>query len=209
MRSLHDYPLPLVAILRGLTPAEAPAIGGVLFDTGFRLLEVPLNWPEALRAMQALMRNAPDDALVGAGTVLSEDDVDAVKDAGGQFIVAPNCEPDVIARAVKKDMLAMPGVTTPTEAFRALSAGAHGLKLFPAQMVPPEVVKSLRSVLPAKTHLLPVGGIQPHNMALYVEAGASGFGIGGQLYRPGMNPIAVQRAAESFMAARQAILQGG
>jgi 2-dehydro-3-deoxyphosphogalactonate aldolase len=207
MPSLDNFPFPLVAILRGLTQADAPAIGRVLFDAGFRLLEVPLNRPGALDAIRALLEIAPPDALIGAGTVLTRGDVDAVKNAGGQFMVSPNCEPDVIRHAVQNDMLALPGIATPTDAFKALEAGAHGLKLFPAEMIPPAVVKALRSVLPEKTYLLPVGGINPSNMGAYVDAGANGFGIGGQLYRPGTEPSSVKRAAETFMRARAELMQ--
>lgn len=207
MLTLANYPFPLIAILRGLTPEEARHIGHALFDCGFRLLEVPLNRPGALDAIQALRKIAPADALVGGGTVLTIKDVDAIDDAGGQLIVSPNCEPDVIRYSVQKGMLALPGVATPSEAFQALAAGAQGLKLFPAEMITPPVVKALRSILPADTQLLPVGGISPDNMAPYIEAGANGFGIGGQLYKPGIEPAALKRAAESFMLARQTILQ--
>jgi len=207
MHSLDNYPFPLVAILRGLTPPEAPAIGRALFESGFRLIEVPLNRPGALDAIKALRTVAPDDALIGAGTVLTRGDVDAVAAACGQFVVSPNCEPDVIRQTVKCGMLSFPGVATPTEAFRALEAGAHALKLFPAEMIPPAVVKALRSVLSEKTHLWPVGGITPANMGAFVDAGATGFGIGGQLYRPGTDAAAVKRSAEAFMQARGALMQ--
>lgn len=200
-------PVPLAAILRGLTPAEAPAIGRVLLDAGFRMLEVPLNRPGATDAIRALQKIAPDDALIGGGTVLTVQDVDAVKEAGGRLMVAPNCEPDVIAYAASLGMVTLPGVATPTEAFRALQAGAHGLKLFPAEMIAPAVVKAMRSVLAADIPLFPVGGIRPDNMAAYVAAGATGFGIGGQLYRPGSDAAAVKRAAEEFMSARRALLE--
>lgn len=207
MQTLNNYSFPLIAILRGLTPSEAPHVGQVLFDAGFRLLEVPLNRPGAIDAIRALIQIAPPDALIGGGTMLTIDDVDAVCGAGGKLMVSPNCEPVVIQRAVAKGLLALPGVATPTEAFRALAAGAHGLKLFPAEMAAPPVVKALCSVLPARTHLLPVGGIRPDSMAAYIEAGATGFGIGGQLYKPGIEPAALKRAAQEFMVAREAILQ--
>lgn len=207
MLSLVRYPFPVIAILRGLAPDEAPHVGHTLFDCGFRLLEVPLNRPGAFDAIRTLRNIAPPDALVGGGTVLTTRDVDAIADAGGQLIVSPNCEPEVIRYAVDRGMLALPGVATPTEAFRALAAGAQGLKLFPAEMIAPPVVKALRSILPADAQLLPVGGIAPHTMASYMEAGANGFGIGGQLYKPGIEPSALKRAAEAFMLARQAILQ--
>jgi 2-dehydro-3-deoxyphosphogalactonate aldolase len=207
MLTLANYPCPLIAILRGLTPEEAPHVGQTLFDAGFRLLEVPLNRPGALDAIRALRKIAPPDALVGGGTVLSIEQVDEIGEAGGQLIVSPNCEPEVIRHAVQHGMLAMPGVATPTEAFRGLAAGAQGLKLFPAEMITPPVVKAMRSILPADAYLLPVGGIHPHSMAPYIEAGANGFGIGGQLYKPGIEPGALKRAAVAFMLARQSILQ--
>lgn len=207
MNLFRPSPIPLVAILRGLTPAEAPVVGRVLFDAGFRMLEVPLNRPGAVDAMRALLHIAPDDALIGAGTVLSIDDVDTVKEAGGRLIVSPHCEPEVIAYAAGLGMIAMPGVTTPTEAFRALESGARGLKLFPAEMIPPPAVKAIRSILPAETPLFPVGGIHPHNMAPYVAAGATGFGIGGQLYQPRIEEAVLKRAADAFMTARRMLLQ--
>lgn len=208
MDLFHPSPCPLVAILRGLTPAEAPVVGRILFDAGFRMLEVPLNRPGAIDAIHALLRIAPDDALIGAGTVLNVHDVEAVKEAGGRLVVSPHCEPDVIAHAAQHGMIALPGVTTPTEAFRALQAGAHGLKLFPAEMIPPAAVKAMRSILPVDTPLFPVGSIHPHSMAAYVAAGATGFGIGGQLYQPRIAEAALKRSAEAFMSARRNLLRG-
>jgi 2-dehydro-3-deoxyphosphogalactonate aldolase len=199
-------PFPLVAILRGLTPEEAPHVGRTLFDAGFRILEVPLNRPGALAAIRALCKIAPADAIVGGGTMLTREHVDQVLDAGGSMMVAPNCEPDVIRHAVEKNMLCFPGVATPTEAYQALAAGAHGLKLFPAEMLGPPVVKALRSVLPPQTRLLPVGGITPDNMEAYAKAGASGFGIGGALYQPGGAPEQLKAAALAFMASRTRLL---
>lgn len=208
MELFQPWPCPLVAILRGLTPAEAPMVGRVLFETGFRMLEVPLNRPNAIEAMKVLMQAAPPDALIGAGTVLTVQDVDAVKEAGGRLIVSPHCAVEVISHAVKLGMIAMPGVATPTEAFQALKAGAQGLKLFPAEMIPPGALKSIRSILPAGTPLFPVGGINPQNMAGYVAAGAAGFGIGGQLYQPNVEESAFRRSAQAFMSAREKLLQG-
>lgn len=201
-------PCPLIAILRGLTPAEAPTVGRILFEAGFRMLEVPLNRPGAIDAIHALLRIAPDDALIGAGTVLTVQEVEAVKEAGGRLIVSPHCPPDVIARAASHGMITLPGATTPTEAFQALAAGAHGLKLFPAEMIPPAAVTAIRSILPVDTPLFPVGGIQPHNMAAYVAAGATGFGIGGALYRPRIDESTLKRAAEAFMTARRNLRKG-
>lgn len=207
MYLMDQDPCPLVAILRGLSPAEAPHVGQTLFDAGFRILEVPLNRPGAIEAIRSLLDIAPADSLVGGGTMLSRKDVDAVAKAGGKLMVSPNCEPEVIRHAVQAGMIVLPGVATPTEAYKALDAGAHGLKLFPAEMIGPPVVKAMRSVLPENTYLLPVGGINLKNMMLYAEAGANGFGIGGQLYQPSIEPGNLKRAAMEFMQARQAVVQ--
>jgi len=201
----HD-PCPLIAVLRGLTVSEVPAVAEILWETGFHFLEVPLNRLGALDAIGALVQAAPPEVRIGGGTVLTVDDVEAINQVGGQFVVAPNCEPAVIGRALEHDMMVLPGVCTPTEAFRALAAGAHGLKLFPAEMIPPTTVKALRSVLPEKTCLLLVGGIRPNDMTPYVDAGATGFGIGSLLYRPGVELAALKRAAQAFMDARQALI---
>jgi 2-dehydro-3-deoxyphosphogalactonate aldolase len=191
---------PLVAILRGLTPVEAPAIGDALVDSGWKLIEVPLNSPEPLVSIAALAKAHPD-ALVGAGTVLTVQQVRDVHSAGGELIVSPNFNGDVVREAVRLGMVCLPGVGTATEAFAALEAGANGLKLFPAEMIPPAAVKALRAVLPPQTLLLPVGGVTPTNMAVYRAAGADGFGIGSALYKPGMQPAEVRRSAQGFLAA--------
>ncbi|MDO9216239.1 MAG: 2-dehydro-3-deoxy-6-phosphogalactonate aldolase, partial [Lacisediminimonas sp.] len=190
--------LPLVAILRGLGAHEAPQVGRALFDAGFRLLEVPLNRPGALAAIQALLQIAPPDAIIGGGTMLSVEHVEQVHAAGGRMMVSPNFDAAVVRRAVALDMLAFPGVVTPSEAWQALAAGAHGLKLFPAEMIPPAAVKALRSVLPPEVLLMPVGGIDVDNMAAYARAGANGFGIGGALYQSGVAPAALAQAAAAF-----------
>ncbi|HEY8609499.1 MAG TPA: 2-dehydro-3-deoxy-6-phosphogalactonate aldolase [Noviherbaspirillum sp.] len=203
----QPYPYPLIAILRGLTPEEAPQVGKVLFDTGFRMLEVPLNRPGAIEAMQSLVRIAPADAMIGAGTVLTVAQVDAVRQAGGRLVVSPHCAEEVIAHAAGLGMLTLPGVATPTEALRALQAGAHGLKLFPAEMVPPAAFKAIRSILPEGTPMFPVGGVTPQNMAEYAAVGATGFGIGGQLYAPGRDADALRAAAEAFMQERQQLIR--
>ena len=191
--------LPLVAILRGLTPAEAPAIGEALTDAGFGLLEVPLNSPQPLASIALLAINHPT-ALVGAGTVLTAAQVRDVHAAGGQLIVSPNFNAEVVKEAVKLGMICLPGIATPTEAFGALAAGAHGLKLFPAEMASPAVVKAMKAVLPAGTLMLPVGGITPGNMADWRAAGADGFGIGSALYKPGKSAAAVREDATNFIA---------
>jgi 2-dehydro-3-deoxyphosphogalactonate aldolase len=189
--------LPLVAILRSITPEEARAVGDALWDARWRLFEVPLNSPEPLRSIETLARRFPD-AVVGAGTVRTRDEVRAVHDAGGRLVVSPHFDAAVVAAAVELDLLCLPGVMTPSEAFAALAAGATGLKLFPAEMIPPAAVKAIRAVLPPPALLLPVGGITPQAMAPYRAAGASGFGVGSAVYQPGMDGHAVAFAAHAF-----------
>lgn len=195
--------LPLIAILRGLTPAEAPAIGQALVSSGFALIEVPLNSPEPLQSIAVLTQLHPQ-ALIGAGTVLNVQQVQAVHAAGGRLIVSPNFNPAVVAQALALGLVVLPGVATPTEAFGALEAGAHGLKLFPAEMITPAIVKALRAVLPQEAALLPVGGITPGNMAGYRAAGASGFGLGSALYAPGRSAEQVRTQALAFVQAFRA-----
>lgn len=189
--------LPLVAILRGITPDEAVPVGQALVDAGWSLIEVPLNSPRPLASIAALVRAFPQ-ALVGAGTVLLADQVRAVAATGAGLIVSPNTDAGVLAEGHRHQMVCLPGVATPTEAFAALAAGAHGLKLFPAELLPPAGLKAMRAVLPGGTLMLPVGGITPDNMAAYRSAGAAGFGIGSALYRPGMSVAEVAVQARRF-----------
>ncbi len=192
---------PLVAILRGVPPADAAAVGAALFDAGWRAVEVPLNRPGALQAIATLAAMAPAGALIGAGTVMSPHEVQAVADAGGRLIVCPHCDGAVIDEAVALGLWCMPGVGTATEAFTALRHGAHGLKLFPAEVWGPRGLKALKAVLPEGTPLWPVGGVAADNLAQWAAAGASGFGIGGQIYQPGDSAVAVgQRARETMHA---------
>lgn len=192
--------LPLVAILRGIRPEEAAAVGVALVNAGWRLIEVPLNSPEPLESIRRMVAACPA-ALVGAGTVMSVEAVRAVHDAGGRFVVAPNFDAAVVHAARSLGLAALPGVMSPTEAFAALQAGASALKLFPAEMIPPEAVKALRAVLDPSVIVLPVGGISLANMAPYRGAGANGFGIGSALYKPGMSADQVGRNASRFKAA--------
>jgi 2-dehydro-3-deoxyphosphogalactonate aldolase len=194
---------PLVAILRGLLPAEAQAVGEALVESGFRTLEVPLNRPGALECIATLARTLPADAIVGGGTMLTVADVEAVHAAGGRLMVSPNCDVAVIRRAVELGMLCAPGVATPTEAFAALQAGAHALKLFPAEMVGHGGIKALKSVLPAGTDLWPVGGITPESMGPWKKAGATGFGIGSQLFAPGTSAADVLVRGRAYVQAWQ------
>jgi 2-dehydro-3-deoxyphosphogalactonate aldolase len=189
--------LPLVAILRGITPAEALPIGQVLVDAGFRLIEVPLNSPDPLKSISALAHAFPQ-AVVGAGTVLRRAEVGPVQAAGGRLVVAPNFNAEVVQEARELGLACLPGVATPTEAFAALDAGAAGLKLFPAETISPAAVKALRAVLPAGTLLLPVGGIATSNLAAYRAAGADGLGIGSALYKPGRPAHEVAANARAF-----------
>jgi 2-dehydro-3-deoxyphosphogalactonate aldolase len=189
--------LPLVAILRGIQPREAQAIGEALAASSFRLIEVPLNSPQPLDSIAQLAAGRPD-CLVGAGTVLTAAQVRDVHAAGGRMVVSPNFNTDVVRETVRLGLVSLPGVLTASEAFAALDAGATALKLFPAEMIPPAALKALRAVLPAATRLLPVGGIAPSNMSAYRDAGASGFGIGSALYSPGLDAPEVARRAKAF-----------
>ena len=193
--------LPLIAILRGLTPAEAIPVGQALVSTGWTLIEVPLNSPQPLDSIAAMV-NAFPQAVIGAGTVLTPQDVRNVHAAGGQLIISPNFNPAVVSEAVRLGLVCLPGVMTASEAFAALDAGAAALKIFPAEMATPAVVKALRAVLPTDALVLPVGGITPDNMAAYLDAGANGFGIGSALYKPGMTAGAVTVNATKFIAVR-------
>jgi 2-dehydro-3-deoxyphosphogalactonate aldolase len=192
--------LPLVAILRGLTPPEARDIGQTLVDEGWRLIEVPLNSDDPMRSI-ALLREHFPQALIGAGTVLSVEDVRNVHAAGGQWVVTPHFDPAVVRESLALDLLCVPGVCTPSEAFAALALGAQALKVFPAEMITPGVLKAWRSVIPRQRLLLPVGGIGVDNLAAYRRAGASGAGVGSSLYKPGMSPAQVSAGAQALAKA--------
>lgn len=192
---------PLVAVLRGLTPDEAAPIGDALVDAGFTLLEVPLNSPDPLASIAALAKRYAGRAIVGAGTVLTPQDVVAVADAGGALIVSPNTDPAVIRASVERGLISLPGYFTPSEAFAALHAGAHGLKLFPAEGAAPAFLKAQRAVLPKATKVLAVGGITPDTMLQWHAAGADGFGLGSNLYRAGKSAADVARDAAAFVQA--------
>jgi 2-dehydro-3-deoxyphosphogalactonate aldolase len=192
---------PLIAILRGIEPEEAEAVGEALLAAGIRIIEVPLNSPRPLESIGRLAKRFEGRALIGAGTVLRAADVGAVADAGGQIIVSPGFSAEVVAATVQAGLVSAPGFFTPSEAFAALAAGAHLLKLFPAEAAPPTVVKAQRAVIPASVPMVVVGGITPDRMAAYRAAGADGFGLGGALYRPGQSADAVEAQARAFVAA--------
>lgn len=195
----------LIAILRGLQPHEAAAIGEVLYGAGFRVIEVPLNSPEPFESIRILRGSLPADCVIGAGTVLTPAQVAQVKAAGGQLIVMPHSDPQVLRAAKAAGLYLAPGVATPTEAFAALAEGADVLKLFPAEQMGPAVVKAWLAVLPAGTVLAPVGGITPGNLQQFFDAGARGFGLGSGLYKPGMTPGQVAAAAKAYVTAWQAL----
>lgn len=196
-------PLPLIAILRGITPQDATNAAEILIEAGFRWLEVPLNSPSALESIRLMRQCAGDNAKIGAGTVLTVAQVDDVAEAGGQLIVSPNADATVIQHTRQRNMVSLPGVMTPTEAFAALHAGASALKLFPAEQLSPELLKAFRAVLPRNLACLPVGGIRPDTdqMQRYVQAGANGFGLGGALYQAGMPMDELAKRARAYRQA--------
>ncbi|WP_420606611.1 2-dehydro-3-deoxy-6-phosphogalactonate aldolase [Novosphingopyxis sp.] len=197
----HFKACPLVAILRGITPPEAESIGNALVDAGFSMIEVPLNSPDPYRSIAALGEALGDRALIGAGTVLREEQVARVAEAGGRLVVSPNCDGAVIRAAASSGLVSLPGYFTATEAFAAIDAGAHGLKLFPADAAGPVLLKGQRAVLPADVPVLAVGGISPESIGAWRAAGADGFGLGSNLYRPGKSPDEVARDATAFVHA--------
>lgn len=195
----HFAACPLVAIVRGIRPGEAAAIGRALVEAGIRIIEVPLNSPDPFTSIEQMSVELQDRALIGAGTVLYAEQVTQVAQAGGRIIVSPNSDPAVIAAAVSAGLVSAPGYQTPTEAFAALAAGAHALKLFPAEAAGPAVVKAHRAVLPPAVPLIAVGGITTEVVRAYRSAGANGFGLGDALYRPGDTPDDVHRRARAFV----------
>jgi 2-dehydro-3-deoxyphosphogalactonate aldolase len=195
---------PLVAIIRGVTPGEAEATGRALFEGGIRIIEVPLNSPQPFESIRKLANALGEDALVGAGTVLDAADVPRVKEAGGRIVVSPNTDVEVIRATVAAGMVASPGFFTPSEAFAALDAGAHALKLFPAEAATPKVLKSMRAVIPKDVRLLVVGGVTPDAVRGWLDAGADGFGLGGGIYKPGQSPDETLQTARAYAAAVRA-----
>lgn len=191
---------PLVAIIRGVTPGEAEAIGAAIVESGVRIIEVPLNSPEPLRSIHRLAERFGDEVLVGAGTVLDPADVARVRDAGGRIIVSPDTNVEVIRAAAAAGLVASPGYFSPSEGFTAIRAGATALKLFPAEGGSPAMLKAQLAVLPKEVPILAVGGIRPDNMRPWLDAGAAGFGLGGGLYQPGQSAADTRAKARAYVA---------
>jgi 2-dehydro-3-deoxyphosphogalactonate aldolase len=196
----------IIAILRGITPDEAPMIAGVLISAGITKIEVPLNSPDPLRSIQRMTETFGDQALIGAGTVLTPAQVAQVREAGGKLIVSPNTDPAVITATKAAGLLSYPGAMTPTDCFIALQAGADGLKMFPGELIGPTGLRAMRAVLPKGTEVLAVGGANAGNFAAWVAAGADGFGIGSALYKPGDDAATVDEKAQAIVAAYDAVM---
>ncbi len=196
---------PLIAILRGIRPDEEASIGAALIDAEFEIIEVPLNSPAPLSSIETLARKFGDAALIGAGTVLRAEDVDAVSAAGGRLIVMPHMHDAIIRYAKAQNLVCIPGFATPTEAFGAIAAGADALKLFPAQGSSPSELKGLREVLPRDVLLLPVGGIDETQFEKWVAAGAAGFGIGSALFKAGITVMELRDRAEKLLTGWKAL----
>lgn len=207
MNRFHDLisKLPLIAILRGLRSASAVDVATVLIDAGFGVIEVPLNSPDPFETIGLLSEQFGDRAIIGAGTVMTPDQVSRIAERGGELIVMPHSDAAVVMAAKEQNLICVPGVATPTEAFAALAAGADALKLFPAEALPPTVVKAWRAVLPPDVSLFPVGGIRPDGMGPYLAAGATGFGLGSALFKPDLQINRIAENAHAFVAAYAAL----
>jgi 2-dehydro-3-deoxyphosphogalactonate aldolase len=191
----------IIAILRGVTPNEVNTVGDALYAAGIRIVEVPLNSPDPFASITKLAKHFGPRMVVGAGTVLSVQDVNQLKETGGSISVSPDCNPATIARAIELGLDPLPGVFTPTEAFAAIRAGAQHLKLFPAEVASPQTVKAWRAVLPRHVQVHAVGGVTPSNMAEWLACGVQGFGIGSSLYKQGMSMDAVSQSATTLVKA--------
>jgi 2-dehydro-3-deoxyphosphogalactonate aldolase len=191
---------PLIAIIRGVRPEEAEGIGEAIYEGGIRIIEVPLNSPDPLQSIDLLVKKFGDEMLVGAGTVLGADDVRRVQDIGGRIIVSPDTNIEVVSTAAQAGLVSSPGYFTPSEAFAALRAGAHTLKLFPAEAASPAVLKAQLAVIPKDVPVMAVGGVKPDTMRPWLDAGAAGFGLGGGLYQPGQSPSETLEKARAYVA---------
>ena len=192
---------PLVAIIRGVMPDEAEAIGQAVYDAGIRIIEVPLNSPDPIESIRRLAAKFSESMLVGGGTVLDPERVGEIKAAGGRLIVAPNTNVEVIEETVAVGLVSCPGYFTPSDAFDAIEAGATALKLFPAEGASPAVLKAQRAVIPKDVPILAVGGVKPETIRPWLDAGADGFGLGGGLYQPGQSPAETRDKARAYVAA--------
>ena len=192
---------PLIAILRGLKPAETEGVVGALIEAGFTAIEIPLNSPDPFRSIEMAVKMAPKDCLIGVGTVLTTDQIEQLDAVGGRLMVSPNVEPAVISHAAAKGMVTMPGVFTPTEALAAARAGATGLKFFPACVLGPSGINAIRAILPADLEIAAVGGVSEENFADYAKIGIRSFGLGSSLYRPGMAAADVAGRARATIEA--------
>jgi 2-dehydro-3-deoxyphosphogalactonate aldolase len=191
--------LPLIAILRGIRPEECIDIGCELFEIGFRIIEIPLNSPDAFKSIEKLVLKLKDKALIGAGTITNIKQLQLLSDVGGKLAVMPHTDLKLIRKAKILNFVCFPGVASPSEALAALNSGADGLKVFPAELITPKVLKSWKAILPEKTMLFPVGGIIPESMESYILAGATGFGLGSALYRPGQSVLDVGLMGKIFI----------
>lgn len=196
LQSLKTFPF--IAITRGITPDEASSITNILYEEGFRIIENPLNSPDPLTSIRKMSEAVGDTALIGAGTVTDPEQVVLVKEAGGKLIISPHFDPAIIRETKRQGLLSIPGVATPTEAITALKTGADALKLFPAELITPQIVKAIRAVLPPDTLLLPVGSITSENWQPYMTAGASGFGLGSSLYKKDVSLDQLRERAQAF-----------
>lgn len=199
---------PLIAILRGLKPAETESVVGALIEAGFTAIEIPLNSPDPFRSIETAVKMAPAGCLIGAGTVLTTEQVEQLNGVGGKLMVSPNVEPAVISLAAAKGMITMPGVFTPTEALAAAKAGATGLKFFPASVLGPSGIAAIRAVLPPELEIAAVGGVSESNFADYAKIGIKSFGLGSSLYKVGMDASEVAKRARVTIAAYDAVYGG-
>ena len=198
---------PLIAILRGIKPTEVVDVAEILIEKNFKIIEIPLNSPDPIRSIELLTHYFENHAIIGAGTVLDEASIRSIAEAGAELVVMPNGNGIVVKAAKDRGLIAIPGIATPSEAFAMIEAGADALKLFPAEGIPPSVLKAMKAVLPSTVPILPVGGITPEKMNDYLKAGAIGFGLGSALYKPGMTLRDIRKNAEAFNQALTFSLQ--